>query len=176
MKEGDWECGAPDCDNVNFAKRTRCNKCGVPRPKTGDPLQDVPHFGGPPGLFKKGDWPCPHCGNVNWARRDKCNICNAPKPTDNDEPRTGRGGGHFDLQDPADRKDHNSDNEEFDEFGRKKKRRTHGGQYYNYVQLSPQAQAGPRNPFTSVTTSFTSSTDEPEAELKNRLSSGTTKA
>lgn len=124
LKEGDWECPEPACGNINFSKRTKCNRCGIPRPRPPvDPLQSVGHFGGPPGLFKQGDWPCPHCGNVNWARRDKCNICNAPKPSIKAEPRTGRGGGHFDLQDPTDRNEHQSDDEEYDEFGRKKKRK-----------------------------------------------------
>eukprot|EP01068_Selenidium_serpulae_P013348 Selendium_serpulae@DN5955_c1_g1_i12.p1 len=72
---------------------------------------------------KKGDWPCTHCGNVNWARRDKCNICQAPKPNNNEEPRMGKGGGHFDLQDPEDRNKFDSSDEEFDEFGRKKRRK-----------------------------------------------------
>ncbi|PHJ23977.1 ran binding protein [Cystoisospora suis] len=124
-KEGDWECEDPACGNVNFSKRTRCNRCGKSRPKTGDPLKDIPNLGGPPGLFKHGDWPCTHCGNVNWARRSTCNICSAPKPNSQDEPRMGRGGGHFDLQDPADRKRHDSDDEDFDEFGRRKRKHHH---------------------------------------------------
>ncbi|PFH37540.1 ran binding protein [Besnoitia besnoiti] len=123
-KEGDWQCEDPACGNINFSKRTRCNRCGKNKPKTGDPLKDIPNLGGPPGLFKQGDWPCTHCGNVNWARRNTCNICSAPKPSTHDEPRTGRGGGHFDLQDPADRRRHDSDDEDFDEFGRRK--RKHG--------------------------------------------------
>jgi hypothetical protein len=40
------------------------------------------------------------CGNINWARRDKCNVCNAIKPSYTQSPRTGRAGGHYDLQDP----------------------------------------------------------------------------
>ena len=29
-RKGDWDCG--ECGNMNFAKRTRCNKCSAPRP------------------------------------------------------------------------------------------------------------------------------------------------
>eukprot|EP01053_Blabericola_migrator_P008373 Blabericola_migrator_1__8372@NODE_435_length_8501_cov_292_016244_g341_i0_p4_GENE_NODE_435_length_8501_cov_292_016244_g341_i0NODE_435_length_8501_cov_292_016244_g341_i0_p4_ORF_typecomplete_len312_score32_37zfRanBP/PF00641_18/2_8e12zfRanBP/PF00641_18/1_6e09DUF35_N/PF12172_8/0_1DUF35_N/PF12172_8/0_63DUF35_N/PF12172_8/6_8e02DZR/PF12773_7/0_25DZR/PF12773_7/0_032Cytochrom_c3_2/PF14537_6/3_3Cytochrom_c3_2/PF14537_6/83zincribbon_6/PF10005_9/0_92zincribbon_6/PF10005_9/66zinc_ribbon_11/PF11682_8/4zinc_rib len=144
MKEGDWQCVS--CGNVNFAKRTRCNKCGDLKPKvqanpaeTAEPAPTSPVTGdvnsGDPGargtgpaagLFKKGDWTCTSCGNVNWARRDRCNLCIALKPSlqkDADAKRTGKAGGHFDLQDPADRLDYDSDDEEFDEFGRKKRRK-----------------------------------------------------
>eukprot|EP01066_Platyproteum_vivax_P006457 Platyproteum_vivax@DN2255_c0_g1_i1.p1 len=128
LREGDWECD--QCNNINFSKRTRCNKCSAAKPKSND---DVPHWGGPPGLFKQGDWACPSCGNVNWARRDTCNICNGAKPgLHENEPRTGKGGGHYDRQDPADRNTHDSDEEEIDDFGRKKKKARkimHGGRH-----------------------------------------------
>ena len=97
--------------------------------ESGSSFNDAPPFGGPVGLFKKGDWPCTHCGNVNWARREKCNVCNAPKPTLTEAPRTGRGGGHYDLQDPHDRQQHLSDEESFDEFGRRKKKKNTSVKY-----------------------------------------------
>ena len=31
-RKGDWDC--EECGNMNFAKRTRCNKCSAPRPVT----------------------------------------------------------------------------------------------------------------------------------------------
>ncbi|KFH15721.1 ran binding protein [Toxoplasma gondii MAS] len=140
-KEGDWECEDPACRNVNFSKRTRCNRCGRSRPKTGDPLKDIPNLGGPPGLFKHGDWPCAHCGNVNWARRSTCNICNAPRTNNQDEPRMGRGGGHFDLQDPADRNRHDSDDEDFDEFGRRKRKHVAHSSSGGLGAVAPTGQA-----------------------------------
>ncbi|EZG66839.1 putative Ran-binding protein [Gregarina niphandrodes] len=119
-KAPDWTCGS--CSNVNFAKRHRCNKCGEVRPKNG---AATPAAESRP--LRQGDWLCPGCQNVNWARRDKCNLCLAMKPTllnDTDTKRTGRAGGHYDIQDPQDRLAHDSGDEEYDEFGRRKKAKT----------------------------------------------------
>eukprot|EP01055_Gregarina_sp_Pseudo9_P002573 Gregarina_sp_Pseudo_9__2572@NODE_283_length_3297_cov_40_004911_g265_i0_p4_GENE_NODE_283_length_3297_cov_40_004911_g265_i0NODE_283_length_3297_cov_40_004911_g265_i0_p4_ORF_typecomplete_len242_score40_38zfRanBP/PF00641_18/9_9e12zfRanBP/PF00641_18/1_1e09DUF35_N/PF12172_8/0_01DUF35_N/PF12172_8/1_6e03DUF35_N/PF12172_8/0_46DUF35_N/PF12172_8/2_8e02DZR/PF12773_7/0_27DZR/PF12773_7/0_086Cytochrom_c3_2/PF14537_6/1Cytochrom_c3_2/PF14537_6/26TF_Zn_Ribbon/PF08271_12/20TF_Zn_Ribbon/PF08271_12/5_8e02TF_Zn_Ribbo len=146
MREGDWQCA--DCGNVNFAKRTRCNKCGVLRPKAITPEvaagPEAAAEGRNAGLFKKGDWTCTSCGNVNWARRDRCNLCIALKPSlqkDADAKRTGKGGGHFDLQDPTDRLDYDSDDEEFDEFGRKKKRKSRPLKQPHQYEAQPAAVA-----------------------------------
>lgn len=121
IRDGDWEC--PECKNINFAKRTECNRC-----KASKPLPDrkdrkpATHLGGPPGLFKEGDWVCPKCRNVNFQRRNKCNRCGEMKPDDN-EVRTGKAGGHYDRQDPKDRKNFKESDDEYDDFGRKKKKK-----------------------------------------------------
>ncbi|BAM40685.1 Ran binding protein [Theileria orientalis strain Shintoku] len=115
-KEGDWICPDSSCGNINFSKRTKCNICGTLRPR------EQPSKA--PGTQKQGDWTCNKCGNLNWARRTHCNICNTVKSTQEPEDRLGRGGGYFDLDDPRDRKEHHSDDEEYDEFGRKKKKGT----------------------------------------------------
>ena len=32
FKEGDWACPNQDCKNINFSRRTKCNRCGAPKP------------------------------------------------------------------------------------------------------------------------------------------------
>lgn len=120
MREGDWEC--PDCKNINFSRRTECNRCKVSKPlPSKKDRKSQSHFGGPPGLFKEGDWACPKCRNINFQRRNKCNRCGEEKPDDSII-RTGKGGGHYDRQDPKDKKSYREDEEEYDDFGRRKKK------------------------------------------------------
>ncbi|KAG7269285.1 hypothetical protein CRUP_027280 [Coryphaenoides rupestris] len=98
VSDGDWICPDKKCGNVNFARRTSCNRCG--REKTTE--AKMMKAGGTEigktlaeksrGLFSANDWQCKTCGNVNWARRSECNMCNTPKYAKLEE-RTGYGGG-----------------------------------------------------------------------------------
>mmetsp|Transcript_9400 Transcript_9400/g.24336 ORF Transcript_9400/g.24336 Transcript_9400/m.24336 type:complete len:214 (+) Transcript_9400:204-845(+) len=125
----DWQCPKPSCRTVNFKKRLTCVSCGARKPDGSQrPLEDwrdgEKHVQGP--------WDCPDCRTKNEAGAYYCAQCKRPsddmakmleeekKMRSMDE---GRGGGLFDRQDPNDKKDWDSDGEEFDEFGRRKKKK-----------------------------------------------------
>lgn len=71
---GSWEC--LQCHNVNWPKRTQCNKpnCGAVRPG----YEALP--AGAPVVHPEGSWSCPGCNNINWPQRTACKKCSAPKP------------------------------------------------------------------------------------------------
>nr|CAG4650513.1 EOG090X0ECZ [Sida crystallina] len=126
VSDGDWTCPDSSCANVNFARRTECNRCGKPRE---DEKARVKKLGveigkeaaeKSKGLFSADDWMCNKCGNVNWARRSQCNVCNAPRFGEVEE-RTGYGGGYNERENVEYIERKESD-DEFDEFGRRKKK------------------------------------------------------
>lgn len=126
VSDGDWICPDKKCANVNFARRTSCNRCG--REKTTE--AKMMKAGGTEigktlaeksrGLFSANDWQCKTCGNVNWARRSECNMCNTPKYAKLEE-RTGYGGG-FNERENVEYIEREESDGEYDEFGRKKKK------------------------------------------------------
>ncbi|XDB47810.1 hypothetical protein ABFV05_001426 [Capra hircus] len=121
VSDGDWICPDKKCGNVNFARRTSCNRCG--REKTTE--AKMMKAGGTEigktlaeksrGLFSANDWQCKTCSNVNWARRSECNMCNTPKYTKLEE-RTGYGGG-FNERENVEYIEREESDGEYDEFG-----------------------------------------------------------
>lgn len=84
---GSWVC--PQCQNINWPKRTVCNKqgCGAARPAETyggyNPGQQQ-HQQQQQQQHPEGSWVCPGCNNVNWPQRTVCNKkgCQLPRPAE----------------------------------------------------------------------------------------------
>jgi len=125
----DWQCPKPSCRTVNFKKRMTCISCGARKPDGNHrPLDDwrdgEKHATGP--------WDCDQCHTHNEPGAFYCVQCKRPSAEmmvmmEEEKSRRsaeeGRGGGLYDRQDPNDKKQWDSDGEEFDEFGRRKKKK-----------------------------------------------------
>lgn len=70
-RPGDWKCRGRLCQAHNFASKTRCFKCGNPKP----------------GL---GDWKCPDCNANNFPDKTACFKCGKPKPAAAEKPKRDR--------------------------------------------------------------------------------------
>jgi len=123
IREGNWACLEPKCSKINPMSKTICESCGRSKPRSRGKVARVIGKDAAEkskGLFSAEDWSCTKCGNINWSRRTTCNICNAPKHGDV-EARTGYGGGFMDREEIEYNQRQDSD-EDYDEFGRKKKK------------------------------------------------------
>lgn len=97
----DWDCG--HCQNRNFARRVKCNKCSksrseveVKRPRESSwdfrpgPMENFAPRGRPMMPYneplpdvrpedRSQDWKCSSCENRNFAKRKECNKCKKPR-------------------------------------------------------------------------------------------------
>ena len=131
LSDKDWECPNLHCGVMNPPARAKCMVCRSARPDGTEIARAagaratlftvVDKVINPNSAFKPGDWACTGCGNVNWDWRERCNMCNSARPDLQEKREGGKGGGYFDRQGAEERIEHNSDEEEYDEFGRKKK-------------------------------------------------------
>jgi hypothetical protein len=70
-KKGDWNC--PSCHEINFASRSDCRKCFLPKTNTNNIMAPIGR--------EHGDWQCIVCKNPKWnfGSRQTCRNCGADK-------------------------------------------------------------------------------------------------
>lgn len=127
----DWECPNKLCRNINFKKRPRCNICGAPKPENAK--QDPRYERARAEAIRLGlpdsanvEWACRSCGAVNLLDEGQCHGCQQPRPDVQElegfSPAwAGATNPMMQAQQLANRRSWDSDDEEVDEFGRKKK-------------------------------------------------------
>lgn len=76
-KPGDWDC--PSCKFINYASRTACLKCRIPKDVAGGDFSSPRGGGGGGGGSRPGDWDCPSCSFSNYAHRGFCYRCKVPR-------------------------------------------------------------------------------------------------
>lgn len=77
LPPGDWMC--PTCSDHQFARNTKCRRCGTPRPLGMGGCMMV--NGQPIALeMRPGDWSCPNCGDHVFAKNNVCRKCQTPNP------------------------------------------------------------------------------------------------
>jgi len=85
-RPGDWDC--PQCSAHNFASKTACFKCNIPKPDEIEPNSHQSSGGGSGGGRRRGrreverrpgDWTCRDCNANNFKRNVKCFKCDSPK-------------------------------------------------------------------------------------------------
>mmetsp|Transcript_100500 Transcript_100500/g.260042 ORF Transcript_100500/g.260042 Transcript_100500/m.260042 type:complete len:188 (-) Transcript_100500:15-578(-) len=117
----------------------------------------------------KDAWKC-SCGTMNMGTYYRCERCGALRPDERatrQEMRArdceiGRGGGFFQRPSPDDRKGWDSDGEEYDEFGRKKRKATAG------AQAAAGSKVSAANVITGSAPSTRSDKKDPAAKMSDR--------
>mmetsp|Transcript_58334 Transcript_58334/g.164711 ORF Transcript_58334/g.164711 Transcript_58334/m.164711 type:complete len:203 (+) Transcript_58334:136-744(+) len=127
----DWECPNKMCRNVNFKKRPKCNICGTPKPSNARQDPRYERAKAEAASTREGDrdtsleWFCTSCQALNVGNAERCRECQVIRPERRAmrlvERAGGKAGGFFDRSDANDRRNWDSDTEDVDEFGRKKK-------------------------------------------------------
>mmetsp|Transcript_13515 Transcript_13515/g.36468 ORF Transcript_13515/g.36468 Transcript_13515/m.36468 type:complete len:164 (+) Transcript_13515:126-617(+) len=113
---GDWRCPTAGCvnhANYVFGRHQKCPLCGAAKEQSDE---DLPLT----------EWDCPACEHRNPAGVLACEQCAAKAPDSARAPRMSRLGksrGFNERLGSGEKRSWNSDDEDYDEFGRKKKGR-----------------------------------------------------